>query len=335
MQNLESWQARDVLAVFERMNARPGFRLSVQALWHSGRGQVVKAGLDWLVSADYVEISADKTSIILKEAGYNIISGRDPGPIPVPSVTARPARRAIILTALDVETSAVLRRIANREEVVVRGTVFYSGNFEDWDLAVAEVGSGNSPAAVIAERAIQHFDPQVALFVGVPGRIKDVEIGDVVVATKVYGYERGKDDEGGFKPRPDVQVSAHGLEQRGRAIRQKSSWKSRLDPGLASSAARIYVGPMAAGEKVVASTRAPIAQFLREYYSDALAVEMEGRGFLEGVHLNAPVQGCVIRGISDLLSGKTAADTQGSQQHAADAASAVAFEILATLHGAM
>jgi hypothetical protein len=39
----------------------------------------------------------------------------------------------------------------------------------------------------------------------------------------------------------------------------------------------------------------------------------------------------VIRGISDLLEGKSEADAAGSQERAADAASAVAFEILATL----
>ena len=57
---------------------------------------------------------------------------------------------------------------------------------------------------------------------------------------------------------------------------------------------------------------------------------MEGRGFLEAVHVNS-VLGTVIRGISDRLSGKSVADKAGWQRKAADAASAVAFEMLATL----
>jgi hypothetical protein len=58
---------------------------------------------------------------------------------------------------------------------------------------------------------------------------------------------------------------------------------------------------------------------------------MEGQGFLAGVHINAPVQGCVVRGISDLLDRKADADKAGSQEQAADVASAVAFEMLATV----
>jgi hypothetical protein len=60
---------------------------------------------------------------------------------------------------------------------------------------------------------------------------------------------------------------------------------------------------------------------------------MEGQGFLASLHINAPVQGCVIRGISDMLDGKADADKAGSQAKAADVASAIAFEMLATLEG--
>jgi nucleoside phosphorylase len=101
-----------------------------------------------------------------------------------------PARCALILTALELETRAVLRHMPDRKTELVTGTVFHRGVVEGWDVVVAEVGPGNAPAAVIAERAIGRFGPAVALFVGVAGGIKDVAIGDVV-ATKVYGYEWG------------------------------------------------------------------------------------------------------------------------------------------------
>jgi nucleoside phosphorylase len=244
-----------------------------------------------------------------------------------------PIKRAVILTALEVETRAVLRHLPEMTDEAVHGTVFYRGQFDEWDIAIAEVGIGNSAAAVIAERAIRHFEPRAALFVGVAGGIKDVQIGDVVVGTKVYGYERGKEHQDRFLPRGDSHVANHALEQRARATRLRGAWKSRLDPQLSNEKARIEIGPIAAGEKVIASTRGPIAAFLKQNYSDALAVEMEGRGFLEGVHVNPEVQGCVIRGISDLLEGKSEADTEGSQARAADAASAVAFELLSRLDG--
>jgi 5'-methylthioadenosine/S-adenosylhomocysteine nucleosidase len=240
-------------------------------------------------------------------------------------------KTAVILTALEVETRAVLRQLGNYTNETVSGTGFFKGQFEGWEVAVAEVGAGNVGAAAIAVRALEHYKPNVALFVGVAGGVKDVAIGDVVVGTKVYGFESGKDTASKFKTRPDVVKTAHDLEQRARVLRQSEEWKTRLNPKIKHEAAAVFVGPIAAGEKVVASKRAATAKLIKEHYSDALAVEMEGRGFLEGVHINHPVQGCVIRGISDLLSGKANADKAGSQQRSADTASAVAFEILSGL----
>jgi nucleoside phosphorylase len=247
-------------------------------------------------------------------------------------VDATNGRSAIILTALDVETRAALRHLTDVHERIVRGgTVFHVGQFGQWLVAVAECGDGNVQAAATAERGINQFHPEAALFVGVAGGVKDVTIGDAVVSSKIYGYERGKDGEAGFRPRPAVNLPDYALEQRARAVRLKNDWEQRLNPNLQHSKPKIYVGAIAAGEKVVASADGQIAQFLREHYGDTLAVEMEGHGFLTGVHINAPVQGCVVRGISDLLDGKADADKTGSQERAADVASAVAFELLATL----
>ena len=335
------WQAEDVLAVAARFDLRPGRSVPVQALWHSiGKGKDVSEGILQLVALRYVELNTAQTEVILTDLGYRVIRGEErggePGPTPQtdPTLTATvpDSRRAVILTALEVETRAVLRHLHDVQEETVKQTVFHLGRFEGWEVAVGECGPGNVRTALIAERAIDHFSPEVACFVGVAGGVKDVTIGDVVVATKVYGYESGKDEEGrGFRPRPEISLPAYIFEQRARALRLKDRWKARLDSRLNNGGANIHVGPIAAGEKVVRSTRSATAKFLRAAYGDTLAVEMEGRGFLDGVHINHPVQGCLVRGISDLLDNKDQTDETGSQAIAADAASAVTYEMLATL----
>jgi nucleoside phosphorylase len=169
----------------------------------------------------------------------------------------------VILTALDAETKAVLRHLKPQREKTISGTVFYRGKFEIWDIAVAEAGAGNTSAAAIAERAIANFRPSVALFVGVAGGVKDVTIGDVVIADKMYGYESGKEDETGFKPRPEVKNAAHDIEQRGRALPKSDNWRKRFNKKLSHNSPTVFVGPIAGGEKVVASNRAPTAQFVQ------------------------------------------------------------------------
>jgi nucleoside phosphorylase len=242
--------------------------------------------------------------------------------------------RAIILTAISVEYMAVRFHLTDlQEEMHLQGTIYERGKFvanaTSWEVGIVEVGAGNTSAGVEAERAIAYFNPSVILFVGVAGGIKDVAIGDVVAATKVYGYESGKaKQKQKFQPRPDVGLSTYSLIQRSRAESKKSDWLQRLT-SAPEPTPRVFVAPIAAGEKVITSSESNVFKFIQLNYGDAVAVEMEGRGLLQAAHANHQVSALVIRGISDLIDGKSEADAGGSQEIAAQNASAFAFEILA------
>lgn len=250
---------------------------------------------------------------------------------------ATPQRIAVIITALPLERAAVIEHLRDvAEEPELRGSIYRRGVFDDrsepWDVVVAEIGAGNEGAAAEAERVIAHYSPQVALFVGIAGAVKDLTQGDVVASTKVYGYDSGKDQPGGFRPRPAVQLPDYALEQRARYESGEQGWLQRIKGGGGAGAApAAKVGPIAAGEKVLASNRSQIYKFLREQYGDALAVEMEGHGFLLGVRMNHPTQGIVVRSISDCIGDKDEANDQNWQPVATRHAAAFAFQILAKL----
>ncbi|XHR80779.1 MAG: SUMF1/EgtB/PvdO family nonheme iron enzyme [Gloeotrichia echinulata GP01] len=226
----------------------------------------------------------------------------------------------VILTAILDEYSAVRTYLTNLQDVEhPLGNRSQRGEYGEWDVIIAEVGEGNIPAALETDRAIAHFHPDVILFVGIAGGIKDknVKIGDVVVATKVYYYERAKAEENSDSARPEVlKADDFGKDLIGLAKDQHQSFS-------------ILFKPIASGETVLASSNSDTFLFVKQHYNDAIAVEMEGYGFLYAVSKNEPkVPALIIRGISDLIDGKSAADATGSQPMAAKHASELAFKIL-------
>lgn len=242
----------------------------------------------------------------------------------------------VILTALGVEYQAVRDCLQNlHEETDSQGTVYERGKFVanewTWDVGIAEVGMGDVGAAVATKGAIEHFKPELIFFVGIAGGIKDVKIGDVVAARKIYGYESGKVREK-FFPRPEVGRSAYALVSRAKAEVQRGQWLKELNSEPKPQA---FVAPIAAGEKVIASKDSELFQFLRDNYSDAIAVEMEGAGFLTATFGYTNIKAIVIRGISDLIDGKNDDSVESEtirQERASRHASAFAFEMLKNLN---
>ena len=237
---------------------------------------------------------------------------------------------AMILTAIPVEFTAVCQHLENIEEVVhPKGMVYEKGIFKGengiWDVAVAEVGAGNTQCCIETERALDFFKPLVAIFVGIAGGFKDdVTFGDVVVAEKAYGYESGKIENGSWKGRPDIGKSSYAILQRAKAVARKPIWMKRIIEPDKERIPKVIVKPIAAGEKVIADSRSDISKLLKEHYNDTAAIEMEGYGFYKAIEETEGVYGLIVRGISDMLDNKD----DHFHELAVKNASAFAYEVL-------
>lgn len=242
--------------------------------------------------------------------------------------------RALFLTTLPVEYEAARLHLHSREEVEYQDAIYEQGMFTTpagtCQVGLVAVYPGNSSTAAEAEQAMTCFTPDIIMFIGVAGGIKDVQIGDVVVATEVHNYEAGKADTL-FFARPQGGKPTYDLLQRARAEARKADWLQFLPGTLPRHIPQIVLKPLVSGEKVITSTRSAVYKQVRTHYEDAIAVDMEAHGFFQAAYAHRQVSSLVIRGISDLLENKDEADKAHFQTVAARHASAFAYQILARL----
>ena len=198
-----------------------------------------------------------------------------------------------------------------------------------WPVAVILTGEGTSDAGALAERVSAWLEPRMLLVVGIAGALKpDVELGDVVVATWVYGYQGGKEDNTGFHARPRTWRSHHRLTQAAGILAAiGNGWAKPLD-----SQPSVHLKPIAAGDVVLNSRTSPLRRQLREHYNDAVAIEMESAGVMAAAYLRDRMPVLTVRGISDLADGrKHLSDRAGLQPAAAAHAAAFAMAVLREL----
>lgn len=236
---------------------------------------------------------------------------------------------AVILTPISIEYSIVRSFLSNLEVRRISNFTCEIGQFKGkhytYQIAIRETGSRETAAALVTQSIIEELKPSLLILLGICGGIKDVVIGDVVVGTKAYGYEAGKETPNGFVARPEAYHYDKELIEYIKILQYSFDWKKR---SVDSQNAKVIYGPIASGNKVIASKESPIFKQLKLHYNDTTAIEMEAAGFAEAAFKYKNVRILNIRGVSDLLDKKKESDEGGSQKRAVRNAAAFVFELL-------
>lgn len=249
-------------------------------------------------------------------------------------VSTQDGARVVVLTALQVEYRAVRSHVQNRvRRSHPRGTQFEVGVLPGAGgrVAIAQLGQGNIDAALAVGHTVELFRPDAILFVGIAGALHDdLQIGDVIVATKVYAYQGGMETDAGLLARPGAHDADHELLQLAQMAAQDHHDLPQAPP--------VHFRAVAAGDVVLNSRKRPLAKQLASHYNDAGAIEMESAGMARACHV-CRVPALVVRGISDRADGeKETVDAGGSQplaaRNAADFAVAVIRDYLSQPHQA-
>jgi nucleoside phosphorylase len=238
-----------------------------------------------------------------------------------------------ILTPIDVEYNAVRRHLENIEEDRNAKGLYEIGSFDtklgNLSIVLQQTGARNSSIALATERIIELYNPKIIFLVGVAGGVKDVAIGSIVVGTKTYGYESGKETEDGFKARPEVYTFTKILQDIALSVSRKGIWLRRTGKGKID--AECVFGAIASGDKVIATQKTNLFNFLKDTYNDTAAIDMEAVGFAEVFTRHTTIKYLCIRGISDLLDNKSKSDSAGGQQLASANVAAFTFELISQL----
>lgn len=237
----------------------------------------------------------------------------------------------VVVTALPEEPEAVLAVLAKaglRCEAVSDDYVTTVGALRV--VVVSLFGMGNVTAATVTSRVIVRWRPKHLVLVGIAAGVRghdNVQLGDVLVAEQVVGFEQAKVTAEGAQPRYEPYRTAHDLVAAARRVTVKSWVPGMTTPrptgsGGLQATPTVHYGTVLSGEKVFAD-RAAVDAVCRNW-PRAVGIEMESLGVAAAAHQ----AGCgflVVKGVTDF------GDINKDDQWRRYAAEAAARFTLATL----
>ena len=215
-----------------------------------------------------------------------------------------------IIVAEEKELNAVKNEIINIEEINIYEKIFYKGLIESKEVVVVKSNVGKVNSARVCQILIDKFNPSLVINVGTAGSVNNkLEIGDVVVADRLYQY--------------DFDVTPFGrkigeIENIGEYINVDKKLLSLFD-GL-----DVIIGRIASGDKFIVNIEEK--NNICEIFN-ALCIEMEGASIAQVCHLDS-VPFIVIRSITDKQDGSSKVDFEVFLESSSKKAAQILKELL-------
>ncbi|MER8817198.1 hypothetical protein NKJ36_25035 [Mesorhizobium sp. M0142] len=209
----------------------------------------------------------------------------------------------------------------------------------EYDVILAKSADrSNTPCAELVFDLAERFRPEYIILSGIAGGIErdGVELGDVIVADHVEGYEIMKFEKGRSMIRRMAidHPSKYLRETIAARVSRSEHWKKRIAASRPTKGEpKVIVGNLIAGDKILGDGDNEYQQKILHEYDKAIAVDMESQGLARGVYTARGARFynlnyLVVRGISDLVNGQENNEDRKKWREYA-AAVAAAFSISA------
>ena len=228
----------------------------------------------------------------ISEVSNRIYNRIKPGGLASPTV-------GILVTAPH-EYDMVARFIDNPEPDYHRSTRFLRGKMKneglEWEVVLRKLGQG--PESIVLNLVQMHdeYDLDIVFLLGTAGGIKNVSVGDVVVADTINEYVDHDSSEEGLISISRVRATDYGLIEDAEWVRDQD-WHSRCLSEDCNVNPDVHIDPIISTPTVIKDPS--IFPVLRQCYVDGIAVVMEGSEFYQASRSLSSVQRLAIFGITD------------------------------------
>ena len=175
---------------------------------------------------------------------------------------------------------------------------------DNWTFYIASpTGAGNVEVCHALHQMIPECDPHLVALIGCAGGFPNkIEPFDVVAAPRVDYIARAKIGER-TQLRPQQEICSDIFIDHCKNVQLLDLWHQYLLPDISNAPINVYFEPIVSGETVLVNSRSSFFRSARAASPKAVAIEMEGYGFLSACREHR-VEAAVVQGISDMLDNK-------------------------------
>ena len=253
------------------------------------------------------DISGGGATTVGNNASINV--GTASAGRPEPEKPGQPTQVGI-LTVIPEETQAVAQ-VLGLEPDGSKGPSFNCGTVggRDQPITVAAcqlLKQGESAVGPALDHLKRNYRPQIVLLADIGGGIDPgVRLGEVVISTRVIGYDLRKETPGRVIHRGQEWQAPAEIGHAVNTFFAEHGYPAEVNGMLRKGTGkfRVHEGPVGSGNAVIAHRDSEIVQYLRAYNDKILDVDMESGGLGHTIHDQPPGEQpsswLVIRGISD------------------------------------